>query len=306
MTEVVLLLPPLAALGPLAARSPLARVLARADAEPAAPPQAPWQGLFTLEPGAPGIAALSAAHDGLEPGDALWVRADPATLVADAACLRLVAVGAGVGLDTAEVAALCDALEPLVAEVGASLHAPVSARWYLRLPSDAAVPQFTSPEAALGDDLRAHLPEGADAARWHALLNAVQMALHDAPVNRRRAAGGLAPVNSLWFWGAGQAPRIADAAVDAVVTSEPALAGLARLAGIPAAASAQGLAAVGRLLVDLRAERDAARLEADWVRPALAAMRTRALQTLRIASADGRRWRHERSALWRFWRRYRG
>lgn len=49
------------------------------------------------------------------------------------------------------------------------------------------------------------MPMGADAASFRNLISEVEMALHDHAVNIERQSQGLAPVNSLWFWGGGVA-----------------------------------------------------------------------------------------------------
>ena len=59
-----------------------------------------------------------------------------------------------------------------------------------------------------GKNISDYLPQGKDAASWHALLNELQMLLHSHPVNREREMKGLATVNSVWFWGVGQLPKI--------------------------------------------------------------------------------------------------
>jgi hypothetical protein len=302
VSALVLLLPPLAALGPLQLAGALGGALARADALPSASAGQPWSGLFDVMPCAPAAAALSAVHDGLDVASGYWLRADPATVVADATCLRLVAVGRS-GLAADEAGALATELAPLFAEVGASLHAPHPERWYLRLPADAAMPRFADPDAALGDDLRAHLPSGIDAMRWQRLANEVQVVLHNASINRTRAAAGLPAVNSLWFWGGGAAPSGVRSALTAVVTADPVLAGLASLAGVAVAAAVAPGLPDARLLLDLRAERRPEVLERDWIVPALDGLASGTIGAIEVASIDGRRWRVRAAQRWRFWRR---
>jgi hypothetical protein len=302
VSALVLLLPPLATLGPLQLDGVLGGALARADAASAAPPGHAWSGLFDAEPSAPAAAPLSAVHDGLDASSGLWLRADPATLVADAACLRLVAVGrSGMAADAAH--ALAAQLSPLFADIGATLHAPHPERWYLHLPADAALPVFAEPEAALGDDLRAHLPSGPDALRWQCLANEVQVVLHNAPINRTRSAAGLPAVNTLWFWGGGAAPSAVCSTVSAVVTADPVLAGLARLAGVAVADAVTPGLPDARMLLDLRAERRLAVLEQDWIKPALTGLARGKIRTIDVASMDGRRWRVRAAHRWRLWRR---
>jgi hypothetical protein len=49
------------------------------------------------------------------------------------------------------------------------------------------------------------LPVGKGADAFRKRLSEIEMALHDAAVNRHREAAGLPPINSLWIWGGGRA-----------------------------------------------------------------------------------------------------
>ena len=51
------------------------------------------------------------------------------------------------------------------------------------------------------------MPARESAAGHHKLLGEMQMCLHEHEVNQRRESLGLLPVNSLWFWGGGEAPE---------------------------------------------------------------------------------------------------
>ena len=68
-----------------------------------------------------------------------------------------------------------------------------------------------------GDDIRDCLPAGRDGAQIRKLTNELQMLLHEHPVNIRRAARGLAPVNSIWLWGFGTGARTRGRAAARVV-----------------------------------------------------------------------------------------
>lgn len=195
--------------------------------------------------------------------------------------------------------------------------------WCARL-AGLGAPEGRAPLALAGADVDRNLPAGADATRWHALMNETQMLLHEHPVNAAREARGDPPVNSLWPWGGGALPGRATAAWRSVTTDDPTAAGLARLAGIragPARADAPGwLAATtaeGRHLVVLDAlraprmlgdveTRDAAllALEANWFAPLLAALRAERIGMLTLHLPEsGRAFEVARSDLRRFWRR---
>lgn len=72
--------------------------------------------------------------------------------------------------------------------------------WYLT--SDKPLNVKTSlPAQALGHDVRGFMPQGTDAMRCQAIINEVQMLLHDHPVNQMREVVDQVPVNSIWLSG---------------------------------------------------------------------------------------------------------
>ena len=56
-------------------------------------------------------------------------------------------------------------------------------------------------------------------------------------------------------------------------------------------------------LVDLRGNRDATRLQAAWLLPAVAAVQRREIDRLVLDFEDGARFSLEPGQRWRFWRR---
>lgn len=291
----------------------------RRDAAPGTPED--WLGTaFGLEPDALPAGALGALGAG-HPAQGLWCRADPVHL-------RLLREGL--------VIVPADALTLAEAEADA-LHASLNTHfatmlelmvvrpsvWCARL-AGLGAPEGRSPLDLAGADVDRNLPTGADAARWHALMNEAQMLLHDHPVNAAREARGEPAVNSLWPWGAGALPPGASAAWRSVTTDDPSATGLARLAGIragPSGADAPGwfagTASEGRHLVMLEtlraprvlgdiAARDAALvdLEAHWFAPLLAALRAERIGMLTLHLPEsGLAFEIARSDLRRFWRR---
>ena len=150
-------------------------------------------------------------------------------------------------------------------------------------------------------DIDPHLP----GAPWTALLNEIQMALHEHPVNEGRELA----VNSVWFWGAGALPANASAAWRSVSAAEPLALGLARAAGIaprgyPRSAESwlADLPEEGRHLAVL--EGAAAALEETWFAPLLAALRRGRIGMLTLHVPDaGASFETTRADLRRFWRR---
>jgi hypothetical protein len=158
--------------------------------------------------------ALTALAGGLEPGGDAWLRADPVHLRLQRDSMMLVPA-AGFDLSQAEAEALAASVNR---HFGASfsVHVLSPACWALRATGAAAIDGRPPLELA-GQDVNANLPAGADAARWHATLNEVQMLLHEHAVNEAREV----PVNSLWFWGAGRLPREAEGPWQSVTADDP-------------------------------------------------------------------------------------
>lgn len=314
MSLLRILMPPRARLAGQAVSPVLGKALARADentgteqraggeSEALRAWRAPLHRAFDILPRGLPVAALTRAVDA--PGDAegAWLRADPAFVRADMATGRLMA-WSELGISAAEAQALIAPLRPLFGDEGLLLDAPHPARWYLRLPERAELPAFPDPQDAMGDDLREHLPQGAQGRRWLRLLTEAQVLLHNHPLNLERQRRGQAPVNSLWFWGAGARPHQVATRFVSVQSDEPLLRALAVAAGAalppPAARYAAG---EGDQLLDLRGALPAS-LHADWLLPALAALGAGGLSAIELDFPDAAGMRLLRAQRWRFWRR---
>lgn len=267
-------------------------MLARADrfADAAPGDEALLRGVFDVD-GALAVAALTRQFDVGDAGDATWLRADPAWLRADMMTARMFAHGE-LGLSTAERDALLPELVELFASHGLRFDAPTPSRWYVRIDADIDVPAFAAPDAAIGDDLKLHLPAGPQGRFWRVLANDVQVLLHNHVVNRQRVERGAVAVNGLWFWGAGCLPRRVAGAATRLSSVDPAALALAKLAGI--ATSSTGVAGQGAV-VDLR-DADQARIDQVIIRCSDAG-------EVGLHFADGQRLRWKPRHRWRFWRR---
>ena len=306
-----LLLPARERLAGQALPEAFARALGRADPAPAGDPGTRAQLLrhFELLPRGWPVAALTRSQDANDADSAQWLRADPAWVRPDINGARLFAAGEGMQLERADADALLPALRTLFGDAGFPIDAPVPSRWYLRLPPGAASPPFPTPDEAIGTDLFDALV-GTDPAadanrrRWRSLLSEGQVILHNHPWNAERAARGLAPVNSLWFWGGGKLPDRVSTAWALVQGDDVVLRALAMRSGAALLPPVGDFATPeDDLLVDLRDARDAAALATRWFLPALAALQGGELRSLRLDFGDGAGWVVLRKHRWRFWRK---
>ena len=220
------------------------------------------------------VAPYTLLADGGTPGIHFWMRADPVHLSVGSESLAF--DGAALDVSRSEAGALVAALNRHFGEALA-FDAPVPERWYVKFPG---APELitTPPSAARGTAIGDKLPSGPDAMRFRALMNEVQMLLHDHPVNTEREARGVPAVNSVWFWGGGALAVPAARPFSIVFSDDPLARGLALAAGIPgrrlsgnAETVLSALPAEGTALIALDPARSAA-LERDWFGPLLAAL----------------------------------
>jgi hypothetical protein len=220
------------------------------------------------------VAPYTLLADGGAPGGHFWMRADPVHLSVGRDSLAF--EGAELDVTGSEAEALAGTLDRHFGEMLAfqPLHPE---RWYLRLPGPPEL-DTTPPSAARKCAIEDALPQGADAMRFRALMNEVQMLLHEHPVNAEREARGAPAINSVWFWGGGALAAPAARPFSIILSDDPLARGLALAAGIPARqlpddaqAALSTLAAEGTALVALDSPRSA-NLERDWFGPLLAAL----------------------------------
>lgn len=284
-------------------------------------------GLFGVQhAGDAPVAAISAAFDGLAAG--CWLRADPVHLNLQRDQLLLAEVRTGSG----EAESMCASLNLHFAGQGMEFFAPHPQRWYVRL-SELPRIRTTPLSQVIGGDVRAVLPTGEDAARWHQLFNEIQMLLHAHPLNEAREARGETVINSVWLWGPGCNENTALQKNYDSVTSDDVLAEMfANAAGVPFSSwpeqwrdalsrGERGCSSEGRQLLvwtglrsalqhnDLAAWRTALQdFEIGYAQPILQALRSGKIAQLQldVVGRDGiRSIRLARRDTWAFWRRTR-
>lgn len=318
MPRLTLLLPATSRFAGIVLPAALARAFGRADRGiHGAGEDAQLAHHFHLLPDRWSHAALARAADaGIDDGLAnAWLRADPAYIRPDINGARLLAVGATLGIGQADVDALLPALRPLFGDTGFALDAPHPSRWYLRLPREASLPAFASPEAALGEDVFDHDAFGynrdaVDARRWRVLASEAQVVLHNHPHNTARAAAGKVPINALWFWGGGTLPdsvRPTGLSPDGHASASPTLYsddvllhGIARIGKLEAMPLDAYAGSATDTLVDLRPLRDPGALVERWLAPAASSVASREAV---FDFVDGPMFILRASQRWRWWRR---
>ena len=274
----------------------------------------------------PPVAAISLLGDGGTPGTAGWVRADPIHL----RYLRdrfVVETSPASTLSHDEAAELVATLNRHFAAEGLRFSAANPRKWYVQ--AAAAPDVLLAPlEAARGRNADAHAPVGPGAMAWQRYANEAQMLFHEHPVNQAREARGEAPINSVWFWGAGAIPAALEQPYATIWSDDATARGIALLGGAKAAPAPATAARwlelggeSGRELVVLDALGRAARedgldawrerlaaLDTDWFGPLLDALKRDRIGMLSIhaVSPQGTLSAETiRGDLIKFWRRVR-
>lgn len=262
------------------------------------------------------LAALRLLGEGGEPGEEVWLCADPVHLRFSRSTLVIDATAPD--LDADEAAQLIASLNEALADAG-TFSATHPQRWYLRSRRPARIRTHSIAMVA-GRTLEPFLPQGEDALDWRHLINETQVLLHNHPLNRAREEAARPMANSLWLWGAGTLPARAHAPAPRLYADHHLARGLAKLANTPAkpvperydGAVLPGLTFLDALAtpsqaLDAPAWREALiRLETHWFAPLLAALKSRRLDALQL-TALGDEARLEviirASDAWKFWRR---
>jgi hypothetical protein len=276
----------------------IAKAMGRADRLPAHNEgvQAQLERHVSILPRRWPLAALTRQWDAKDAANYCWLRADPAYVRAEMGVVRLMACG-DFGLTQQEADELIKPLKILFGDLGFLLSAPNSERWYLMLPKESKLPEFSLPEEAVGGDIFSQLPSDDIAKRWRALLNEAQITLHNHPLNAERIQKGLLPVNSLYFWGGGILPDQVKFHAAHIESDDIIIKSLMLHAGL-----AHENKSNGATLADCRRLRDWAVFEHQYLLPALAELKNKKHASLVLDFADGASFEIKSSQAWRFWR----
>lgn len=130
-----------------------------------------------------------------------FIKADPCYVHPDRD--RLLLFADNLDITREESTALIAEIQPLLEAFNGELQALHPESWQLSL-AKMPIVSFTALPEVNGKGVDTNLPQGDDQLSWIRLWNEIQMQLYDAKVNQQRISAGKLPINSVWFWGAGQ------------------------------------------------------------------------------------------------------
>jgi hypothetical protein len=177
------------------------------------------------------VAAISRLSDDNQHPEGLWLRADPVHVSADRDGLILIDNNR-FSLNQRDALALAADINLLFEPYGISIEVPTPYRWYLRVHEDYKL-KTVPVDAIVGKDILPYMPTGDDRINIIQLMNDIQMTLHDSDVNKRREQEKQLPINSIWFWGYGELPKIIDRHWSFVTSDEILAKGLSMIAATP-------------------------------------------------------------------------
>ena len=156
-----------------------------------------WSGADGLLP----WAARAAAADGIAVGERAWAQLSPAHWHLGTDQVSLVDP-ARLLLDETTSRSFFDAVQTLFTSEGYTLVYGHATRWYIAHDSLATLPT-ASLDRVIGRNVDRWLGKEPGLRRLRRLQGEVQMLLYTHPLNDRRIAQGLLPVNSFWLSGCG-------------------------------------------------------------------------------------------------------
>lgn len=178
---------------------------------------------------------------------------------------------------------------------------------YLHVNDNVDVSTYSLSEV-MGRDVGKYMPHGKHGMKFQALLNEVQMLLHDHPINQALEKRGLLALNSLWLSGGGCFEAInpsAQTPAFQLFANDALSAGLAKWSGVSSALVKDyaSFKLVGDGLMVVANNRD---LESDWFAPMLKSLKQEELGTLRCHfDVHGMTFTlHLKPRdMWKFWRK---
>jgi hypothetical protein len=230
------------------------------------------------------IAAMSASVDGLDVGEAYWLRAAPVHFEMQRDCFSL-SEPAPLSVKPEHARLMIASLNQHFAQDGLDFYIGQSGAWYLRADKTA---QITTTLSSVAMDKNVHhfMPQGIDSAKWKAILNEVQMLLHEHPVNEVRETNRELAVNSIWLSGGGVTPPFERFSnnVHLIVADEVLNQGLAKWANIPNQSVPKSLDEVlQKNAQHIRLELpQTSHLDCTWFEPLFSALKNKQIEQLTL------------------------
>ena len=226
------------------------------------------------------LAPFALIGEECEPEAGYWFLAHPVHFVLQRDFFSL---GGAVRLGSDETALLAVALNQHFAQDGLRfVPSKASDCLYLHVNEDVDVSTHLLSEA-MGRDVGKYMPHGEHGMKFQALLNEVQMLLHDHAINQARERQGLLPVNSLWLSGGGNFKALNHSAQTPAFhffANHALGAGLAKWAGI-ARRLVRDFASLTFEGDAVAVVNDNGNLEQDWFAPLMQSLKKKELNTLR-------------------------
>jgi hypothetical protein len=174
---------------------------------------ATWAGSDSLSAESPATIAAAASRTAGSSADRMVWLATPVHLVAGLSSVHMDYRGL-LQVEPEVRQGLASEFNSLFGSAGYALEALPSAGFLLRSPCLDEV-LTVDPARVLGGSISEVLPPASKAPALRRLTAEVEMWLHEHPVNQRRGQQGRLPISTLWLWGGGAEPRVAEGARDA-------------------------------------------------------------------------------------------
>ncbi|MBP5242194.1 MAG: cofactor-independent phosphoglycerate mutase [Clostridia bacterium] len=113
-------------------------------------------------------------------------------------------------ISTEEAKELVEYLKKYVDDAELTLYPGISYRHCLVVDKGVTGTQFTPPHDISDKPVKGHLPTGVWGEKYLTLMKKSYDLLKDHPINKKRIAEGKNPANSMWLWGEGTKPALAD------------------------------------------------------------------------------------------------
>lgn len=113
-------------------------------------------------------------------------------------------------ISTAEARELIEYLKKYIDDEELTLYPGVSYRHCLVVDKGRTGTNLTPPHDISDKPIKDYLPTGIKGEKYLALMKKSYELLKDHPINKKRVAEGKNPANSIWLWGEGTKPALAD------------------------------------------------------------------------------------------------